>query len=324
MKYTFVTNAGTTRLRISLFDENRNRIGHYVSNDGVRHTAEDGDNHRLLAGLKKGFQTLQKEAGIRKEDDLSCIAYGMITSNAGLLEIPHLLLPATERDLQEGMVEKSFPELLPCPITFIPGLKTDPDKTGTSYPDMMRGEETETIGLYSLLKPDSDAVFVLPGSHNKLIYVHRDGCIQGLKTCLSGELLDALTMHTILADTLEKRFLSEEEYSRELFFAGVSVALKEGLSHAAFTARSMRVLSGKSAIEARNYLLGVVLSQDLIALQSFSYASSGLAIYIAGKAPLSTALCDLFRENGFRAETVPNEITESMGSSGALKLFFGA
>ena len=58
MHYTFVTDAGTTKLRITLLDESGRVIGKVSSDDGVKHTAEDGDNHRLLAALKKGYRRL--------------------------------------------------------------------------------------------------------------------------------------------------------------------------------------------------------------------------------------------------------------------------
>ncbi|MBQ6679795.1 MAG: 2-dehydro-3-deoxygalactonokinase [Lachnospiraceae bacterium] len=323
MHYTFVTDAGTTKLRITLLDESGRVIGKVSSDDGVKHTAEDGDNHRLLAALKKGYGRLISDAGIRDTDTLSCIAYGMITSNTGLYEVPHLTLPASEKELRSGIRRVDFPDLLPCPVSFIPGLRTETGIDGF-YPDMMRGEETEIIGLHTLLKPDGDRLYVLPGSHNKLIHVTRDGFITSFKTTVSGELLEAMTKHSILADSVERSFLVSEEYDAAEMLKGAAAASDEGFTHAAFSVRTRRVLEHGTAVEARNFLLGTVLAGDLAALRTFSPDKDRFRVVIAGRSVMVSALNDLFTSDGYRVSSVPEEVSAEMGLRGALRIFYGA
>ena len=323
MHYTFVTDAGTTRLRITLLDESGKVIGKLSSDDGVKHTAEDGDNHRLLAALKEGYVRLITAAGIRDTDTLSCIAYGMITSNTGLYELPHLTLPASEKELRAGIRQVEYPDLLPCPVSFIPGLRTETGIDGI-YPDMMRGEETEIIGLHTLLKPDSDRLYVLPGSHNKLIHVTRDGYITSLKTTVSGELLEALTKHSILADSVERAFLTPEEYDAEEMLKGAASSAREGFTHAAFTVRTRRVLEQGTLKNAKNFLLGTVLAGDLAALRAFSPDKDRFRVVIAGRSVMVSALNDLFSSDGYRVDSVPEEVSAEMGIRGALRIFYGA
>ena len=52
-----------------------------------------------------------------------CVAYGMITSDMGLLEIPHVPAPASAADLRDAMRAQRFPEIAPFPIHFIPGVR---------------------------------------------------------------------------------------------------------------------------------------------------------------------------------------------------------
>ena len=100
--------------------------------------------------------------------------------------------------------------------------------------DMMRGEETEAIGLWTALRPNHDLMLVLPGSHNKFISVGRDGSLRGCMTSISGELLDVLTHHTVLSESLESAFVSPQDYDSSLMLAGAA-ACDAGLGRAAFS-----------------------------------------------------------------------------------------
>ncbi len=51
-------------------------------------------------------------------------------------------------------------------------------------------------------------MFILPGSHNKFVAMSAEGKILGCMTSISGELLDAMTHHTILADAVGGAFVS--------------------------------------------------------------------------------------------------------------------
>ena len=94
MSYFIIIDAGTTNLRVSLLDEAWQPITQAGDDAGVRHTAIDGHNGRLRAAVKTCVQQVMDEAGISADNVRACLAYGMITSNVGLMEIPHLAAPA--------------------------------------------------------------------------------------------------------------------------------------------------------------------------------------------------------------------------------------
>ena len=119
-----------------------------------------------------------------------CVAYGMITSDMGLLEIPHVPAPARPPICATRCARRRFPEIAPFPIHFIPGVRNfagpvDLDNFGMM--DMMRGEETEAVGLFKLLESETSAMFILPGSHNKFVAMSAEGKILGCMTSISGE-----------------------------------------------------------------------------------------------------------------------------------------
>ena len=293
MSCYIVIDAGTTNLRVSLLSEDWTLLEQASDGAGVRYTAIDGHNGRLRAAVQACVRQVMDSRGVGAGDVRACVAYGMITSNVGLAEIPHLTAPAGPAQFHAGLVTRAFPDLLPFPVTFIPGLKIAPGPAtldNLSTLDMMRGEETEAVGLWAALRPEQDLMLVLPGSHNKFISVGRDGSLRGCMTSISGELLDALTHHTVLADSLVGAFAS----------AG------------AFTAR-----------DARSFLLGAVMRMDLEALEHFSLFSPGQPLYIASKPPLGQALLDLLRAHGHSAALLDEPLRRSMGFLGVKTIWSG-
>ena len=317
--YSFLIDAGTTNVRISLLDEHRQVMDTVKNEAGVRHTAIDGHNGKLRETIRAGIADLMQRHSVNAQEVRCCIAYGMITSNLGLVEIPHLPAPVSFEQFRKAVVSCDFPEIAPFPIRFIPGVKNfDAPVTleNANRMDMMRGEETECVGLCRLLRLDHAAVIVLPGSHNKFISVDENGRILSCMTSISGELLAALTKNTILADAVDGAFADASEYDREMVLAGAR-ACQSGLGRASFTARILRTLGGYEASRIRSFLLGVVFSLDLQALAEADYLSRNPAIYVAGKAPISQALCDLLEARGLRAELVSDDIQKRMGVEGA-------
>ena len=102
---------------------------------------------------------------------------------------------------------------------------------------------------------------VLPGSHNKYIAVDEKGVIRGSLTTLAGELLRSLTLDSILAGTVERRFV--EMFEAEAFLRGVAWGRSMGLGHGAFLCRICGLFDGYTPVQAQNYLLGLLLADDV-------------------------------------------------------------
>ncbi len=321
MSVYLLIDCGTTNLRVTLLGEDRDVLGVRREEGGVRHTAIDGHNGRLRRSLRDCIQSLLTEHGLTPGDVGRCVAYGMITSNMGLLEIPHLPAPVTAADLRAAMREEVFEDIAPFPIAFIPGVRNfsgDVNLDNFGAMDMMRGEETEAVGLHALLAPEGEAVFILPGSHNKFVRMGAKGEILGCMTSISGELLDALTHHTILADSVNRGFVSEADYDPAMAREGAWACAHSGLGCAAFAGRILSTLGGKGAADVQSYLLGAVLALDAAALESFLPDACGARVYVAGKAPVQRAMCDVLDALGVEgARAVKPELTAKMGVTGA-------
>ena len=324
MKVWIVIDGGTTNLRVTAVEAGTEHVlGRASAEGGVRHTAIDGHNGRLKALLSDCIAKALAEAGCGQESVERCVAYGMITSGMGLLEVPHLAAPAGIEALRRGMQTASFPEAAPFPIEFIPGVR---NFAGPVHPgncagmDMMRGEETEAVGLFALLNLREEALFVLPGSHNKFVRMGADGRILGCMTSISGEMLDALTHHTILSGAVQSGFCTEETYRADRAVQGAGECMESGLGRAAFAGRILNTLGGEDAASVQSWLLGAVLCEDVKAMRSFMKEET-LAVFVAGKPPLQRAFLDVMGAMGLAgAKPVPRELTARMGLAGALAI----
>lgn len=347
MKMTI--DCGTTNLRVTLFTEGGEPVSAAKADGGVRNTAVDGHNGRLRAALRGCIDKALSDAGKTHADVSRCVAYGMITSNMGLLEIPHLVAPVSKEGLRAGMREAVFDDVAPFPIAFIPGVRNFSGAVNfdnVSRMDMMRGEETEAVGLYDLLAPGAPAVFILPGSHNKFVSMGAKGEILGCMTSISGELLDALTHHTILADSVGHGFVSAEDYDDVAAREGAWACAQSGLGRAAFSGRILDTLGKKGRAAVQSYLLGAVLALDVAALAAFlpsqpdkSLEGTGAPVagdvagafgvapdpeiaepklYVAGKPPVQRAMCDVLDALGYEdAQQVSPDVSAKMGARGA-------
>ena len=323
MKLILVVDGGTTNLRVTAVDAGSHEpLSKAGAEGGVKHTAIDGDNHRLKEMLRDCIARVLSELSCTNADVVRCIAFGMITSGMGLYEIPHLIAPAGIRELHEGMKAANFPEIAPFDIEFIPGVRNfsgNVDIGNCAGMDIMRGEEVESIGLYTRMKPAGNALLVLPGSHNKFVKLDAGGHILGCKTSISGELLDVITHGTILADAVGHSFCSGETYDREYALGGAAECAASGLGRAAFAGRILRTLGTLPQEKVQSWLLGAVLMEDVRALRDF--ADAGTAVYVAGKPPLQQAFYDVLEAEGsMKPVCVDPALSAGMGLCGALSI----
>ena len=305
--YLIAIDAGTSSTRVCLTDEKKRRLALFKSETGVRNTAIDGHNGALKQAVREGIEQVLHQSGVPLDRVRAVYAGGMITSNVGLAEIPHLTAPAGLSELAAGVRAAAVPNVCALPIHFVPGVKNDVphvDLTTCGNMDMMRGEELETMALLSLLPPGKGYLLALPGSHTKFVAADASGRISGCLTTISGELLAALTHHTILADAVQGQFVEPGQYRRELVLAGYHEAERSGLGRAAFSARILTQFGAADPIGAANFLLGAVLREDAAVLES-AQEHLGLSpeteLVVAGKFPFQQALTDIFTESGLFA-----------------------
>ncbi|MFN0299825.1 MAG: 2-dehydro-3-deoxygalactonokinase [Burkholderiales bacterium] len=294
-KVVLTLDTGTSNTRVRAWRDDR-VMGRAEASVGVRDTARTGSHAPLRAGVRDAISAALAMVDDGRTRPAVILASGMITSGLGLLEIPHLTMPADANKLAAGMRSAKFPDIIDAPIWFIPGVRHDAAPVGldtASRMDMMRGEETEVFGLLSRVQGAEPRVVLLPGSHAKFVEVSNDATITRCLTTLSGELLDLLIGQSVLAAGLKHGW--PDALDVPALTAGAALSQRDGVSRAAFSTRVLELFSPLAEASRFSFLLGAVLVQDLLAAKANGLLSRERQLVVCGRPLLQSAYVALAR-----------------------------
>ncbi len=305
--YIITIDTGTTNTRTFLWDENRNMIAGEKAEVGVRNTAIDGNNDRLKKAVHDCLERLLENNNLTYNNISRVMACGMITSNVGLVEVPHVTAPAGLKELAQQAKSILLEDVCPLPILFIPGVKNglpDINMENFAVMDIMRGEEVESIAIMDHFPKDKPYLLVLPGSHTKFVSVDKEGKMTGCLTTITGELLASITNDTIIADAVGRQFVIEADYDREMMLKGFVTSRDTGIGHACFSARILNMFVEKDKMKLANYILGVALQNDITAIKNSKALETdqNTTVIVSGKNPLRQAIIDILIYDGYFAD----------------------
>lgn len=316
-----VVDSGTSNTRVRLWQDGCIRAV-ALRPVGARDTAAAGHNRALRAGLRDAIAEVRRGG---PADAVICS--GMITSGLGLIEVPHLHAPVRLEALAEALVQARFPDVCELPFYFVPGIKTQPagslpsgrlDADTLSATDLMRGEETEVAGLLCDTPLVGRAVFVHLGSHHKAIEVVEGKAIHSSRTALTGELLDAVRHHSVLAGSLPNTL--EVEPAADMWRLGLELVRKHGLGRALFLVRAGEQLWGHSPEQAAAMLIGMLVGLDLQMIEAYRDGVETTIIY--GKGAFGPVLRDCLREGGYgEVRLLDAQRSDLAAAQGAVDLF---
>jgi 2-dehydro-3-deoxygalactonokinase len=191
------------------------------------------------------------------------IISGMASSTIGWKELPYATVPFAF-DGRNAVWAKIEPH-----VYLISGLRTDTE--------ILRGEETEAIGLVAAIGRDMpfEAVFVLPGTHSKHLDVNPGG-IATFRTYMTGELFDLLSKQSVLRHSTDPA----APFDKPAFLEGVEESVKRPVTGALFRVRTRQVLDRKTAKANTSFLSGLLIGTELGTLRGSDVA----IILAAGKA----------------------------------------
>jgi 2-dehydro-3-deoxygalactonokinase len=201
-----------------------------------------------LAG-KVFAEALDELLGEWRRDPLPRLACGMVGSRNGWIEAPYVDTPATLAALAASLVHTAGREL-----AIVPGCMT---RDARGVPDVMRGEETQVLGARA--DGDTDALYVLPGTHSKWATVER-GEITAFATFMTGEMHAVLLAHSILARLAD----SGGELQAAEFARGVAHGLGDGaLLHDVFAARTLALTGELARDGVADFLSGLLIGREV-------------------------------------------------------------
>jgi 2-dehydro-3-deoxygalactonokinase len=264
---------GSTRLRGWLLDDDGLVLGERSSDDGAS---------RITGGIAAFHDALRSLAGDWLAQTRQVLACGMVGSAHGWREAPYVRCPATLRDLHRHLVTADAGSGVTVKI--VPGLIDDPEG-GT--PDVMRGEETQLVGLLALRPDLADSCTVLmPGTHSKWVQLAR-GEVRAFRTRMTGELYALLRKHSVLA-----RLMPQDDrghFESDAFDAGVAAAgrSRDGdLAGQLFAVRTLGLTGRWPADALPDYLSGLLVGHELAA----GLAARQAALAVVG----DSALCERY------------------------------
>ena len=255
---------------------------------GVRDSAIGGNRSQLSQGLRQALAQMANRQAYRPR---FILAAGMITSGLGLLEVPHVVAPAGKAELSKHVRMKEFPEICPLPFFFVPGVRIGSSPCHVDdldQADIIRGEETEIVGLMADRRWRGPFLYLHLGSHTKAISVDKHGCIVRSVTTLGGESLQALRTQTILASQLGN--VGDVDLDKNFFRRGMECAQRRGLLRALFSIRLLGENRLYNVAQLYSFLLGALLETEIRAFRGqWRLGAKRIRVFLSGQPLLQRA-----------------------------------
>jgi len=268
-KYLLCCDWGTSSFRLRLIGLSEcQMIGEVLSSEGIaatysawKLTAKD----KLMVRAQFFKNYLRQQIDIlaaRLSLDLNKVTIvisGMASSSIGMEEIPYTDLPYAVDGSQSGIRFFDMSEDFPHEIMLISGVKSDAD--------VMRGEETQLVGLLNLGELSSfqnkEAIFIFPGTHSKHMYVQGNELV-GFQTFMTGEIFKIMSHYSILKDSVEngnQNDLTQEEISA--FRSGVRQSEHANILNSLFKVRTNQLFDKMNRKQNALYMSGLLIGNEL-------------------------------------------------------------
>lgn len=273
--YYLTIDCGTTNSRVYVVDETGKIYAKATKKVGVRNTSITGSRTCLEEGLREIVDQAIHESGFPPSEFGAILSSGMITSEIGLCELPHLMAPCGTEMLSKHIEPVKDVHLTDydIPVYFVRGIKNimpskiDNPFTAVGNCDFMRGEETQMVGLLDRgVKLPVTAVVL--SSHTKFIPIDENGMILGSLTTASGQLREAILAQTFVGKSVEKQ---EEAQPADYFDPAVVKAANDwinrgGLVRSMMFPRFLDVLLDTRWYERLLFFDTLIAAEDMLAL----------------------------------------------------------
>lgn len=298
--WTAAIDGGTTNTRVRLL-RGLELVVERHARVGARDVAA-GQREALVVAVRDCLRSALSVAGAERADRI--VASGMLTSEVGIAQVAHVVAPVGIDELARGAHFVTVPEIVEQPILLVPGVRALPCEgpMGWMRADVMRGEECETLGAWSLMMSAGAECltppprwFLWPGSHTKLVRVDEGGRIESSHTTLAGELIAAVAAHTVLAASLPR------ELPRELdpiaVDQGARCVREYGLGRAAFLVRIAALFQDWTEDQRAAFWIAAVVADDVeqLAHRSLLGAEPEPSLHVGGARPLRELYVQLLR-----------------------------
>ena len=240
---------GTSNRRAYLFNADGQVVKSHADGQGLLAVGRD---------FPAALASLRATMGVG--DDVRVVMSGMVGSASGWVEVPYL-------EARVPLAE------LPKHLAAVPGHANTWIVPGyctrEADVDVMRGEETQLLGVVAQGQPDGWVV--LPGTHSKWVHL-RGGVVQKLSTYMTGEMFAMLAANGTLS-----ALMAPAPDDDAAFVAGLDEAKRaKPLTNALFGVRARVVTKSKPAAAARSFVSGLLIGTEFVAAHSHAQDSISL------------------------------------------------
>lgn len=199
-------------------------------------------------------------------DEPTVLMAGMVGSRNGWREVPYAPCPAAADEIAAGLCEVSAGALPGRRVFIAPGL-VHQQRDGDAPPEVMRGEETQLVGLLHTLPTDAAHTVCLPGTHSKWARLE-GGRIVDFRSAMTGELYALLRRHSLLAGLMPPLSEEGDKDDAAAFEAGLAASARDGgLTNHLFGVRTLGLFGAFESAQAPSYLSGLLIGHELRALR---------------------------------------------------------
>ncbi len=271
-EYFISCDWGTTNFRLRKVDtKTLNVLDEHQTNVGIQKCNENFKNQTRVHREEFFAHYLLEQVKNCNWDDpekITILASGMASSSIGMTEMEYATMPIAFNG--NGLISREILLDTFTRLLLISGAQTEQD--------VMRGEETQAIGLADYLPKETKGLLILPGTHSKHL-AFEAGYFIDIHSFMTGEMFDLLANKSILQSNVTPTDWSLSYKSS--FLNGVEKALDEDLLSSLFTVRSKNLIIKNSARENYYYLSGLLIGAELSTLKSptasIFLAASGIA-----------------------------------------------
>lgn len=235
---------GTSHLRVWLLGEAGEVVAEHRSDEGMGATAREQFHTVLETHL----------ASLSVPVNVPVVMCGMVGSRQGWAEARYLTIPASLADIAAGTVRVPG---IARDIRIMPGLC----KPDANAPDVMRGEETQLLGLNRLLPAAGDRFVCMPGTHSKWVRMHGD-TVADFVSFMTGDAFAVLSRHSVLRHSLSGAGVDP---ASDVYRNAVRASLDSPADIFArlFSIRPASLLQDLDAADASARLSGYLIGQEI-------------------------------------------------------------
>ncbi|UIJ72181.1 2-dehydro-3-deoxygalactonokinase [Aurantimonas sp. HBX-1] len=260
MPFCALVDWGTSSFRLWLVDPAGQVLSERRSDEGMLSAGPD----RFAAILEAHLDTIAAPA------DLPVVACGMVGARQGWAEAPYVDTPASMAAIAAKALRVPGHAR---PVYLLPGVA----QRQADAPDVMRGEETQLVGLPA---GEGTEIVCLPGTHSKWVTL-ADGRIERFATFITGDLFAAASRHTILRHSVaEPAGPFDPERFRTAFLAGLERPAE--LANRLFAIRAGALLGLRENGDGGSAVSGLLVGLEFAGARSRLGRIEGMTLVASG------------------------------------------